>query len=180
MSSRIIGILPRSVSFGGELETSPIIDNGQATIGNQLVFLGKAETINSGNKLILPTSITWKNGTVVAGNIEAGIYVLDAEPPVNTGGYLIAKTSVTAASGASSEQTANFVYTNTFKAGSIVFPAIAVNDATHTLRVLTGQTSQNRYTDTSAALTELPAILTSAWSVSTSIPYLKLTYRLSV
>lgn len=118
------------------------------------------------------TGIEWKNGAVVAGNVIAGLDVIESVAPTNTHLPLRYLAKATAQAGANAVQRVSF--DGPFlKGGSVIASWITSNNAAGLFRKATGTPNVNRFKAT--AYTATPATAdNAAWATSTDYFYQKI------
>ena len=167
-------LITDTISESTEGNTTPVTDTGELnpTAGNRYYAFF---TLPTTDPLYQITGIEWKNGTAVAGNVIAGIDLVDADPPTNNHTPLVTLVTEVAQTGTSAVQRNSDVATNTIRGGTILGAWISFSSASATYRYATGS-SQNQQKATAYDNTPLSAEAT-AWTASTNRAYIKVYYR---
>ena len=132
-------------------------------------------TLPSTELYYLITSILWKNGATVAGNITCGVDMVDANPPTLASVPLVANAMEVAQTGTNSDQTVSIISSKPIRGGTILGVWISCSSGTATIREQTGMGSQNQQKAT--AYSAAPASNdTTAWATATARKYLKVGY----
>ena len=158
-----------------EQNNTPVSDNADftATAGTRYYAFF---TLPSTEKFYLVVGVEWKNGATVAGNVTAGVDVVDANPPTLAGTPLRVLTQEVAQAGVSVVQRISILSTEQLRAGDICGAWVSCSSASATLREQTGMGSQNQQKATSYSAS--PGTQdTAAWTTATARKYLKVYFR---
>lgn len=158
-----------------EANSTPITDNADFTVtaGHRYYAF---YTIPSTEKFYIITGIEWKNGATLAGNVTAGVDVVNADPASSASVPLISLGAEVAQTGTSVIQRMSQIMSKPIRAGTIVGVWVSCSSSSAKLREQTGLGSQNQQKAT--AYSASPGTQdTTAWTTATARKYLKLYYR---
>lgn len=115
-SSGAAASLTDFLKLGAEVTLgAPVVDTAQSTNGN-VIRLAELFTLPSTAKWWVVSAVECKNANVVGGNLILGAAMYDADPPVNTSMFVVAKSLSTPQVGALAVQKVNMD-------GSMIIPA---------------------------------------------------------
>jgi len=171
----LIATFTGSVTETSEANTTPVTDGADFTAVAGTRYYAFF-TLPSTEKFYLITGIEWKNGATVSGNIQAGVGVIDANPPTLASTPQIALGMEIAQAGASVIQRVSFVSSELIRAGTICGAYVSCSSGTATLREQTGLGSQNQSKATAYSASP-PTSDNTAWTTATARKYLKIYFR---
>lgn len=163
------GILTESA----EQSNTPVADNAIENVANvrHYVFI----TLPTAEKFYVITGIEWKNSTTIAGNVTAGVDIIDANPPAINSSLLAAFSQEVAQAGSNSIQRVSIQRSLSIRGGTICGIWHNSNNATGQFRTLTtGSAVHNKNVTYSASP---PMANNAAWVNDTREYYLKAYYR---
>ncbi|NWG36300.1 hypothetical protein [Nitrososphaera sp.] len=173
-----IQTLTNKIVFGpeaGEESTTPVTDNGQTTVRNDIRHYAFF-TLPTTYKFYKITGIEWKNGVTVAGNVQCGVDLVDANPPTIANVINVALGAATAQSGTSSVQRVSMVRSDMIRGGTILGAWFLPDNGVGAFRRQSGLANQNQ--EKSFTYTITPAIQdATAWATNTDHYYIKVYYR---
>lgn len=170
------GTLVNRQPLGAEANTTPVTGANDTAIGNSTRYY-TFFTLPTTAPFFQITGIEWLNGTVINGNVEACIELVDANPPVSAQTTLMVWTRQVAQSGASSVQRVS--------TGALSGPMIAggsicgafIWSSSATARFQTATVSSNNNTK-AVAFSSVPAVQNgTAWSAGTEEAQIKVYYK---
>lgn len=160
-----------------EASTTPVADDsenaGSALTGKRYIFF----TLPTTEKWYIITGIEWKNGTVVGGNVFAGVEYVDANPPVLANVMTVAVMQPVVQSGTNVIQRNSLISSEPIRGGSILGAYFITDSATSKFRFLASQPSVNRLKAAVAGSIDYPNGDSTAWTANGSPFYLKVYYR---
>lgn len=168
-------------TYSGIIETAeasntPVADdqeNGGSISGvRQYIYI----TLPTTSKWFMITGIEWKNGTVVNGNVFAGIEFIDANPPVLANVLTGAFIQPIAQAGTNAVQRGSVVSSMPIRGGTTIAAWLVSDSATSKLRSLSAQPSINNKKTISGAVDYTNGNST-AWAAGTNYYYIKVYYR---
>lgn len=162
------------LKLGTELTVgTQVVDNIQSATADTIIGLGFA--LPTTEKYYVISAIEWINGTVVAGNVHAGVMMVDAEPPVSTQIIVVAQTGDVAQTPVSTLQKAP-CNSMVLRGGSrLLMPYINLENAAATVRWQNALANQNRLKVVTYANFRDHNI--TAWTAAVSAPNLKVYVR---
>ena len=167
-------ITPNSTE-SAETNSTPITDGADFTITAGVRYYGFI-TIPTTYKFHIITGIEWKNGATVSGNIQAGIDIVNADPPTLASTPLLALAQEVAQAGTSAVQRVSITASHPIRGGAIIGIWVSGSSGTATLREQTGLGSQNQSKATAYDASP-QASDNTAWTTATARKYLKIYYR---
>jgi len=158
-----------------EQNTTPVSDNADFTAVAGTRYYAFF-TMPTTEKFYIITGIEWKNGATVAGNVIAGLDIVNADPPTLASTPLLSVAQEVAQAGVSAVQRSSITSSCIIRGGTIVGIWVSLSNGTATIREITGQGSQNQQKATAYSATPASNEVT-AWAAATARKYLKLYYR---
>src|SRR3990167_1156808 len=170
-----VNFITDNITETSESNTTPITDGADFTVtaGHRYYAFF---TLPTTEPLYIVTGIEWKNGVTVSGNIQAGVDVVNADPPTLTHTPLAVCGQEVTQSGTSVIQRVSIAASNMIRGGSILGAWVSCSSGTATLREQTGLGSQNQQKATAYSASPSAADNTS-WTTATARKYLKVYYR---
>ncbi len=158
-----------------EAASSPVADNTNTALGTGIRVYAFF-TLPTTERFYIITGIEWKNGATVAGNVQCGVDLIDANPPTLAAVPLAAHGQELAQAGASGVQRNSRIVSRPIRGGTLVGIWFVSNSTTATFANLTGQASQNQ--QKAIAYTNNPPNQdATAWTAATVRYYAKLYFR---
>jgi len=163
-----------NITETSESSTTPITDDGGifAVAGKRYYQI---ITLPTTEPLYYITGIEWKNGTAVAGNVTAGVDVVDSTTPTNAGSPLLCLAQEVAQAGTSAVQRVSINSSNLIRGGTVIGVWVSFSSASATIREDNG--SANAYEKATSYDATPPASDTTAWTSGVDQVYIKLYYR---
>jgi len=164
-----------TINETAEVSTTPVTDNASftTTAGNRYYAFF---TLPTTEKFYLITGIEWKNAATISGNVQAGVDVIDANPPTLASTPLIALVQEVAQAGANVVQRVSIISSTLIRGGTICGAWVSCSSGTATIREETGLGSQNQQKATAYSATPATSENT-AWTAATARKYLKVYHR---
>lgn len=158
-----------------EASTTPVADNSEnaATLANTRCYA--YATVPSDHRNYIITGIEWKNGSAVAGNVTAGVDIVEANPPVLAATPMVALSQQIAQAGTNAVQRVSIISSRLIPAGSII-GGWFYTDGAGKFRRLDGQSSGN-YRKGVAYTVAAPSQDATAWTGTTNREYVKIYLR---
>lgn len=157
-----------------EQSSTPVSDNAEASIFTTQFYVHL--TLPTTYKFYTITGIEWKNGTVVAGNVECGINYVDANPPVNATTVSACIGMPISQSGTSSVQRNSAISPNLILGGTTISAWINSSNVSGLFRYQSGLSSINR-TKIISYVTAPPYTENTSWAAGTNSVYIKIYYK---
>ena len=152
--------------------TTPVSDNAENAYGTANQFL-QPFTLPTDSKFYVITNITWKNGSVVSGQVLTGIEQTNADGSDRC--PLVAVGRLTDQSGTDTTQSCGMVGANIWRGGDKGIVWGHLSDNTGTIRRQTGLSSE-RATRATAYTATPPTNQVTNCTNSTAHPYLIISY----
>jgi len=121
------------VNETSESSSTPITDDGDLTVAAGHRYYAFF-TLPTTETLYYITGIEWKNGATVAGNVIAGIDVIDADPPTINSTPLAGLAQEVAQAGTSAVQRVSVNFSKLFRGGTVLGVWVSLSSGTATLR----------------------------------------------
>lgn len=170
-------ISPTSIILSAEASTTPVADDsenaGSVQTGKRYAFF----TLPTTEKYYKITGIEWKNGTVVGGNVFAGVEYVDASPPVLANTLRAASMQPIAQSGTNAVQRGSVISSEIIASGTTLGVYFISDSATAKFRFLANQSSSNRLKAAVSGTVDYSNGDSTAWTSNGSPFYLKVYYR---
>lgn len=149
---------------------SPIADNAENVLGAVQRFFARSFVLPSTSAFWIITGLEHKNGITINGDVQMGIALVDATPPVSTSTSTVAYGTITQA-GVSSIQRNSSIVSDLIPAATRIMPWIQSSSGTATLRFLAGANENRFKTLAYAVVTQINDV--AVWNVATTEYYMK-------